>query len=103
MNKRQRQKVRRKHLRKEFGYVGKTPSDVRIHRYPNLVVDIDHKYKVVTITYNQQETPRGLPLSVLTHYIGCWSNTQKMHTATQRIIDSPEYEFVYNPFLPQSY
>lgn len=76
---------------------------LEIHQYPNLVVDVNHKYKVVTITYNQQETPRGLPLSVLTHYIGCWSNTQKMHAATQRIIDNPEYEFVYNPFLPQSY
>lgn len=64
-----------------------TPHDnKRIHEYGTdlIIIVSTNKPQHVCIKYKNSELDY-LSLSILKYYIGCWSNSDKMHDATEQI------------------
>lgn len=75
----------------------KDPSNIKVHTYEDLVIEVYHPSFDFEIFINDQ--PVGipgekLPHQWLTYFIGSWNSSDKMHHAVDQLIDQ------YEPLTP---
>lgn len=78
----------------------KDPSNIKVHTYEDLVIEVYHPTFDFEIFINDQ--PVGipgekLPHQWLTYFIGSWNSSDKMHHAVDQLID--QYELL-TPDIP---
>lgn len=78
----------------------KDPSNIKVHTYEDLVIEVYHPSFDFEIFINDQ--PVGipgekLPHQWLTYFIGSWNSSDKMHHAVDQLID--QYELL-TPDIP---
>ena len=78
----------------------KNPTNVKVHTYDNLVIEVYHPTFDFEIFINDQ--PVGIPGEKLPHqwltqFIGCWNDSSKMHEGVDHLID--QYQLL-TPSIP---
>lgn len=78
----------------------KDPTNVKVHTYDNLIIEVYHPTFDFEIFINDQ--PVGIPGEKLPHqwltqFIGCWNDSSKMHEAVDHLID--QYQLL-TPSIP---